>query len=111
MNQSAKFLPINVQEHDNVLRTIAVKYMGTNQGNPSQWVVDALHEAYQSGFGQGFEAGAAFATVQPKATPQYRVQLPRGPIVIDERAPRRIATSPKALPLIDRIEDGEEDVG
>jgi hypothetical protein len=51
-----KFIPINPQEHDNMIRSIAVAHMGMGQGNPTQWVISAMHEAYQKGFALGFSA-------------------------------------------------------
>jgi len=51
------YLPHNGQDHDNDMRAIAMKHMGMGQGNPSQWVVMALHEAFQRGFGMGLSAG------------------------------------------------------
>ncbi len=51
----ARFVPVNRQEFENELATIAGKHMGDLQGNPSAWVIHALREAYQAGFALGFD--------------------------------------------------------
>ena len=73
MNQ---YLPLNPQEHDNDIRTLVVKHMGMGQGNPTQWVVDAVHEAFQRGFSVGLQAGLKMASHPPAPAPAFRVASP-----------------------------------
>ena len=86
--RAVTFIPLNPQEHDNVLRGLIVKHMGSTQGNPTQWVVNAVHEAYQMGFDEGFRAA--------RQSPIQRVEVAR-PL-----------SSREVLPFVARIEDGEE---
>lgn len=74
----AKFIPLNPVEHENELRTIILKHMGSTHGNPTQWVVDAVAEAYQQGFGVGFNAGTVAARTPPPPPPQFKVQIQPG---------------------------------
>lgn len=85
MNMPARYLPYNAQEHDNDMRALAIAHMGSNCGNPTQWVVDALHEAFQRGFALGFESGYKVSKAPPPPPPAFRVQLPssHGAQVID----------------------------
>jgi hypothetical protein len=57
----ARFIPVNRQEFENELATIAGKHMGDLQGNPSAWVIAAMRECYQAGFALGFSAGTQAA--------------------------------------------------
>lgn len=76
MNQPlAKFLPHNAQEFENEMRALIVSHMGLGEGNPTGWVVKAVCEAYQRGFGVGFAAGQ-YATVS--APPPFKVEIPPG---------------------------------
>ena len=52
----AKFLPHNIQEFENEMRALIASHQGLGSGNPTQWVVNAVIEAYQRGFGVGFNA-------------------------------------------------------
>jgi hypothetical protein len=54
MKQLAKFNPHNAAEFENEMRALIVSHMGLGQGNPTQWVVNAVCEAFQRGFGVGF---------------------------------------------------------
>ena len=65
MNQLAKFNPHNPQEFENDMRALIVSHMGLGQGNPTQWVVNAVCEAYQRGFGLGFQAGSRMQHASP----------------------------------------------
>lgn len=56
------------------MRAIAVKHMGMGQGNPTYWVVMALHEAFQRGFGVGFAAGQHGTQAPPAAPVIQRTQ-------------------------------------
>lgn len=57
-NLPVKFLPHNPQEFENDMRALIVSHMGLGQGNPTQWVVNAVVEAYQRGFSDGYLTGA-----------------------------------------------------
>jgi hypothetical protein len=61
----AKFLPHNVQDFENEMRALIVSHVGLGQGNPTQWVVNAVCEAYQRGFGVGFGAGKGTLPTPP----------------------------------------------
>ena len=65
---ATRALAANPQEVDNKLRMMVSKHMGSlAQGNPSQWVMDAVHEAFQLGFGLGRYAAPPAAQAQPTA--------------------------------------------
>ena len=87
----AKYIPLNAVEHENMLRTIIIAHMGTNQGNPTNWVVDAVAEAFQRGFGTGFNAGMAAAKAPPAPPPAFRVAFE------DESRGRSADRQPKRL--------------
>ena len=70
MNQLAKFNPYNPQEFENDMRALIVSHMGLGQGNPTQWVVNAVCEAFQRGFGHGFQAGSAMQRQSPPVVNQ-----------------------------------------
>lgn len=106
MTAMAKFIPINVQEHDNELRTIIVKHMGTGGGNPTQWVVNACHEAFQRGFGLGFDTGIKAANTRPPPPPPYRVDIPDHYGLLDAKVGDKPGDRP-ALPLVERSDDDE----
>lgn len=83
----AKFEPHNAQEFENEMRALIVSHMGLGQGNPTQWVVAAVCEAFQRGFGTGFAAAGAnhgqsrateFAErVDPERKQQRRIEQER----------------------------------
>ncbi len=95
MGALAKFIPLNPMEHENMLRTIIVKHQGSTSGNPTQWVVDAVNEAYNAGFGLGFDVGLKNAMREPPAPPAFKVQLPDGVTAGYE--------PPRALPMLERV--------
>lgn len=72
-NQSASalFLPHNAQEFENDMRALIVKHMGLGEGNPTGWVVKAVCEAYQRGFGAGFAVGQRTPIAPSPATRVY----------------------------------------
>lgn len=78
MNQPpAKFLPHNAQEFENEMRALIVSHMGLGEGNPTGWVVKAVCEAYQRGFGVGFAAGQRTnITLRPQVIVDPRRILP-----------------------------------
>lgn len=49
-----KYIPHNVVEYENTLRSIIIAHMGLSGGNPSQWVVDAANRAFEAGFANGW---------------------------------------------------------
>lgn len=67
-----EFIPHNMQEHDDMLRAIANKHMGAGQGNVSIWVIQALHEAYKSGFGLGYTTAQNATRREPMFDPTMR---------------------------------------
>lgn len=93
---NAKYIPINPVEHENMIRTIIGAHQGSMDGNPTMWVVRAVDEAFQRGFGVGFNAGTMARVPKPPAPPAFRVQIPQGDIVDAEPGPT------KALPFVDR---------
>lgn len=102
----AKFVPMNIQEHEDMLRAIVNSHMGVGGGNPTRWVVEAVAEAFQRGFALGFQTGQL--RMQPKL-PEYGVQFEPDPTE-SPKAPRRgIPNLPglRALPLVERTEEGE----
>ena len=90
MTNLAKYIPLNPIEHENELRTIILKHMGSTQGNPTQWVVNAVAEAFQQGFGVGFDAGTMARVSKPPPPPAYQVQMPVAERVNPESDPRRL---------------------
>lgn len=78
------FLPHNRQEHDNDIRALVGRHMGNDFSNPTQWVVDAVHEAFRIGFSMGAEVGQARSwsdvSVDPKkataAAEAVRIESP-----------------------------------
>lgn len=87
MNGVAKYLPLNQVEHENMLRSIIASHQGPCDGNPSMWVVHAVAEAFQRGFGTGFNAGLAAANSPPPPPPAFKVAFEQAPT---PRAPRQI---------------------
>jgi hypothetical protein len=81
MNQPARFIPYNAQEHDNDMRALAISHMGTGIGNPSQWVVTALHEAFQRGFALGFTSAQQMMASPPTPPPRFRIALPDSQVI------------------------------
>jgi hypothetical protein len=55
------YIPHNAQDHDDKLRAIAVSKMGTGEGNPSAWVIAALHQCWQEAFAAGVMVGRGIA--------------------------------------------------
>lgn len=79
-NQPALFLPHNAQEFENDMRALIIKHMGLGEGNPTGWVVKAVCEAYQRGFGVGFAAGQR-TPIAPAPTTRVHPQ----PLTLAER--------------------------
>lgn len=77
------YLPHNVQEHDNMLRAMIVGHMGTAHGNPTQWVVDAMHECWQRAYAEGLAMGKQ---MRPAAQPDVSVVARRIEFVGEEPA-------------------------
>jgi len=75
------FIPINPQEHDNMIRSIAVAHMGMGQGNPTQWVINAMHEAYQKGFALGLSISKSAGPREP-SVPQAARAIERTPALL-----------------------------
>lgn len=112
----AKYIPLNPVEHDNMLRTIIVSHMGTTDGNPTAWVVKAVHEAFQRGFGLGFKTGGMQRVAKPRSEedgvdlqdhPAYQVQLPSSEQAGFDADRKRIGGT-KALPMVERVSDAVE---
>lgn len=101
MNQIAKFIPLNPVEHENMLRTIILAHQGSTSGNPTQWVVDAVAEAFQKGFALGFKTGQM--RMQPAPEPAYAVAFER-PGLRERRAAEKATEVPPALPFVERDE-------
>lgn len=93
MNEPAKFLPHNVQEFENDMRALIVKHMGLGQGNPTQWVVNAVCEAYQRGFGVGFGTG------------QSRAAFVAQEVERQNRTINQQLLGDPAMPMVERIKD------
>ena len=92
------YLPHNRQEHDNEMRALIGKHMGADFSNPTQWVVDACHEAFQMGFQRAMDAGvraAPQAAAETHPRPAGRVGWDKGVKRIEH--PRRRAS--------DRVDD------
>ena len=98
MPQLAKFLPHNIQEFENDMRALIASHQGLGSGNPTQWVVDAVVEAFQRGFGLGFDAGTKAANTAPPPPPAYRVQIPPGHRLHREPPPETIEVPARELP-------------
>jgi hypothetical protein len=81
MNLPAKFLPHNAQEFENEMRALIVSHMGLGQGNPTQWVVTAVCEAYQRGFALGFATGQHSTVSPPPSTFVRSISVERLPLV------------------------------
>ena len=95
---SARFIPLNPQDHDNYIRSIAISHMGLGQGNPSTWVIQAMHEVHQRAFSMGFDAGFKAANT-PSAAQAYKVAI--DPPAAPAPAPRQ----PRMLPGAGDITD------
>jgi hypothetical protein len=78
MPNQVKFLPHNIQEHDNAMRALIASHMGTTGGNPTQWVVDAVHEAFARGFSLGFTTGQGATVSRPPAPEVPAIERPKG---------------------------------
>lgn len=77
------YIPHNVQEFDDDLRAIVIKHMGTGQGNPTQWVVNAVAEAFQRGVGIGMSMPyAQQAPEQRQQARQYADEVPRTAVIL-----------------------------
>lgn len=51
--QTMHYVPHNMQEFEDDMRVIVNRHMGFGGGNPSQWVVNAVIEAFQRGVAIG----------------------------------------------------------
>lgn len=108
MTQLAKYLPHNAQEFENDMRALIVSHMGLGQGNPTQWVVSAVCEAFQRGFGEGFRAGGMQRVARPREAeqdpsadhPAYKVVLPAGEQAGFDRDRERLSSD---LPIAERV--------